>query len=100
MLISVSALSASLFDLTQGVPDFFTEAVGLPPGLFMSRGEEWKQSRRTLAPAFSARNIRAVSLFRIFTFQFSIPSVANCMYSMCVYTDMLTVCVHSVCTGY
>ncbi len=44
----------------EAVPDFFTRAVGLPPGLFVSRGDEWKQSRLAMAPAFSSNNLRRV----------------------------------------
>lgn len=42
------------------MPDFSYKAVGLPPGLFMEKGDQWKKSRRSISPAFSSLNLRMV----------------------------------------
>ncbi len=49
----------------QAIPEILNEAVGLPQGLFTSKGNEWKRSRLAVAPAFSARNMRMVSYLAV-----------------------------------
>ncbi|XP_064402406.1 cytochrome P450 3A4-like [Halichondria panicea] len=50
-----------IFTEREVLPEFFNDAVGLPQGLFMARGNEWRRSRKAVAPAFSAKNMRMVA---------------------------------------